>query len=69
MESQELEVRDAEETMSVSDAVRFLSLSPTTIHRIAKELHAVRVDGHWRLRVSDLDEWIVRCRSVTRAAR
>jgi mannitol/fructose-specific phosphotransferase system IIA component (Ntr-type) len=64
MESQELEVRDAEETMSVSDAVRFLSLSPTTIHRIAKELHAVRVDGHWRLRVSDLDEWIVRCRSV-----
>jgi mannitol/fructose-specific phosphotransferase system IIA component (Ntr-type) len=57
-------VRDAEETMSVSDAVRYLSLSPKTIHRIADELHAVRVDGHWRLRVSDLEEWIARRRSV-----
>ncbi len=64
MDSQRLEARDAEETMSVSDAARHLSLSPRTIHRIAEELRAVRVDGHWRLRVSDLEEWIVRCRSV-----
>jgi excisionase family DNA binding protein len=64
MASQEREVRDAEETMSVSDAVRYLSLSPTTVHRIAEELQAVRVDGHWRLRVSDLEEWIARRRSV-----
>lgn len=64
MDSQRLEGCDAEETMSVSDTARDLSLSPTTIHRIAGELQAVRVDGHWRLRVSDLEEWIVRCRSV-----
>ena len=64
MDSQRLEARDAEETTSVSDAARHLSLSPRTIHRIAEELHAVRMDGHWRLRVSDLEEWIVRSRSV-----
>jgi excisionase family DNA binding protein len=50
--------------MSVSDAVRYLSLSPTTVRRLAGELHAVRVDGRWRLRVSDLEEWIARRRSV-----
>jgi mannitol/fructose-specific phosphotransferase system IIA component (Ntr-type) len=64
MDSHRLEGCDAEETMCVSDAARYLSLSPTTIHRIVAELHAVSVDGHWRLRVSDLEEWIVRCRSV-----
>jgi mannitol/fructose-specific phosphotransferase system IIA component (Ntr-type) len=64
MDSQRLEACDAEETMSVSDAARHLSLSPRTIRRIAEELHAVRVDGHWRLRVCDLEEWIVRSRSV-----
>lgn len=57
-------MREAEETMSVSDAMRYLSLSPTTIQRIAEELHVVRVDGRWRVRVSDLEEWIVRRRSV-----
>ena len=57
-------MRDAGETMSVSDAMRYLSLSPTTIRRLAGELHAVRVDGRWRLRVSDLEEWIARRRSV-----
>ncbi len=55
---------DAEETMSVADAVRYLSLSPTTVRRLSGELHAVRVDGRWRLRVSDLEEWIARRRSV-----
>ena len=78
MSSQERPVRDAGETMSVSDAMRYLSLSPTTIRRLAGELHAVRVDGRWRLRVSDLEEWIARrgrsskfrpSRSVTLAAR
>jgi len=60
----ETRARDAEETMPVSDAVRYLSLSPTTIRRLTGELHAVRVDGRWRLRVSDLEEWIARRRSV-----
>ncbi len=60
----EAQARDAEETMPVSDAVRYLSLSPTTVRRLAGELHAVRVDGRWRLRVSDLEEWIARRRSV-----
>ena len=58
------ELRNAEETLSLSDAVRHLSLSPKTIQRIADELHVVRVDGRWRVRVSDLEEWIVRRRSV-----
>jgi mannitol/fructose-specific phosphotransferase system IIA component (Ntr-type) len=64
MVSQRRDVRDAEETLSLSDAMRHLSLSPKTIQRIADELHVVRVDGRWRVRVSDLEEWIVRRRSV-----
>lgn len=64
MGSQRREARDAEETMSVSDAVRYLALSPTTVRRLAGELHTVRVDGRWRLRVSELEEWIARRRSV-----
>ena len=64
MGSQERELCDADETMSVSDAMRHLSLSPTTIQRIAGELRVVRVEGRWRVRVSDLEEWIVRRRSV-----
>jgi excisionase family DNA binding protein len=50
------------ETISVSDAARHLSLSPTTIHRMVDELPAFRVSGRWRLRVSDLEEWILRRR-------
>src|SRR5512143_1289015 len=64
MGSQERDLCDADETMSVSDAMRHLSLSPTTIQRIAGELRVVRVEGRWRVRVSDLEEWIVRRRSV-----
>ena len=64
MSSREREVRDAEETMSVSDAMRHLFLSPTTIQRIAEEIRMVRIDGRWRMRVSDLEEWIARRRSI-----
>jgi mannitol/fructose-specific phosphotransferase system IIA component (Ntr-type) len=52
----------AEETIPVSEAVRHLSLSPSTIRRATEELHAVRVDGRWHLRVRDLEEWITRGR-------
>lgn len=52
------------ENLSVSDAARYLSLSPTTIHRLVGDLPAMRVDGHWRLRVSDLEEWILRMRRL-----
>ena len=56
------EKAQAEETISVSEAARHLSLSPSTIRRAAEELHAVRVDGRWHLRVCDLEEWIARGR-------
>jgi mannitol/fructose-specific phosphotransferase system IIA component (Ntr-type) len=56
--------RVVQETLSISDAMRHLSLSPRTIQRIADEIHVIRVDGRWGVRVSDLEEWIVRHRSV-----
>lgn len=62
MGSQTLEQSSVPETMSVSDAARHLSLSPTIIRRIVGELHAIRVGGRWSLRVSDLEEWILRRR-------
>ncbi len=52
-----------EEMMSVSDAARYLSLSPRTIQRMVGELPAVRVEGRWRFRVRDLDNWILKHRS------
>ena len=64
MGSQGRAVRVVPETLSLSDAMRHLSLSPKTIQRIADEIDVVRVDGRWRVRVSDLEEWIVRHRSV-----
>jgi mannitol/fructose-specific phosphotransferase system IIA component (Ntr-type) len=56
------EKAQAEETIPVSEAVRHLSLSPSTIRRATEELHAVRVDGRWHLRVRDLEQWITRGR-------
>jgi mannitol/fructose-specific phosphotransferase system IIA component (Ntr-type) len=64
MGSQEREARETEETISVGNAMRYLSLSPSTIQQIARELDVVRIDGRWRVRVSDLEEWIARHWSV-----
>lgn len=52
-----------EETMSVSDAARYLSLSARTIYRMVEELPAIRQGGRWRFRVRDLDNWILKHRS------
>jgi excisionase family DNA binding protein len=57
----------AEETMSVSDAARYLSLSSRAIYRMVGELPAIRVGGRWRFRVRDLDNWILKHRTGVEA--
>lgn len=57
------ETRPPEETISVSDATRYLSLSTRTIHRLVEQLPAIRVAGRWRFRLRDLDDWILGRRS------
>ena len=46
------------------DVVAYLNVTPRTIYRLIRtgELPAIRIGHQWRIRQSDLDEWLDRQR-------
>jgi excisionase family DNA binding protein len=54
---------ETDRTMTVADASAYLSLSPSSVYRLAHELRALRVGGRWAFRVSDVDQWLLKQRT------
>jgi excisionase family DNA binding protein len=52
--------------LTTEDVVAYLNVTPRTIYRLIRtgELPAIRVGHQWRIRQSDLDEWLSRQRAV-----
>ena len=46
---------------TTEDVVAYLNVTPRTIYRLIRtgELPAIRIGHQWRIRQSDLDEWLV----------
>jgi excisionase family DNA binding protein len=49
---------------TTEDVVAYLNVTPRTIYRLIRtgELPAIRIGHQWRIRQSDLDEWLDRQR-------
>jgi excisionase family DNA binding protein len=52
--------------LTTADLVAYLNITPRTIYRLIRtgELPAIRVGHQWRIRQSDLDEWLDRQRAT-----
>ena len=52
--------------LTTEDVVAYLNVTPRTIYRLIRtgELPAIRIGHQWRVRQSDLDEWLDRQRAV-----
>ena len=52
---------------TTEDVVAYLNVTPRTIYRLIRtgELPAIRIGHQWRIRQSDLDEWLDRQRVAT----
>jgi len=51
---------------TTEDVVAYLNVTPRTIYRLIRtgELPAIRIGHQWRIRQSDLDEWLDRQRAA-----
>jgi excisionase family DNA binding protein len=51
---------------TTEDVVAYLNITPRTIYRLIRtgELPAIRIGHQWRIRQSDLDEWLDRQRAA-----
>jgi excisionase family DNA binding protein len=51
---------------TTEDVVTYLNVTPRTIYRLIRtgELPAIRIGHQWRIRQSDLDEWVDRQRAA-----
>ena len=49
---------------TTEDVVAYLNVTPRTIYRLIRtgELPAIRIGHQWRIRQTDLDEWLDRQR-------
>ena len=59
--------KDARQTgpmMTVAEVSNSLSLSASSVYRLASDLKALRVSGRWAFRVSDVEEWLLRRRTA-----
>ncbi len=54
---------ETDRTMMVAEVSAYLSLSPSSVYRLANELRALRVGGRWAFRVSDVDQWLLKRRT------
>jgi excisionase family DNA binding protein len=52
--------------LTTEDVVAYLNVTPRTIYRLIRtgELPATRIGHQWRVRQSDLEEWLERQRIV-----
>jgi excisionase family DNA binding protein len=54
---------ETDRTMTVGEVSAYLSLSASSVYRLANELRAVRVSGRWAFRASDLEQWLLKQRT------
>lgn len=46
--------------MTVAEVSDYLSLSMRSVYRLVADLRAIRVDGRWSFRASDVDQWLLK---------
>jgi nitrogen PTS system EIIA component len=49
--------------MTVAEVSAYLSLSASSVYRLANDLRALRVDGRWAFRASDVEQWLLKRRT------
>jgi nitrogen PTS system EIIA component len=54
---------EADRTMTVADVSSYLSLSASSVYRLANELRALRVGGRWAFRAGDVEQWLLKRRT------
>jgi excisionase family DNA binding protein len=58
------DARQADPMMTVAEVSNYLSLSATSVYRLAHDLRALRVNGRWAFRVSDVEQWLLKHRTA-----
>jgi excisionase family DNA binding protein len=54
---------EADRTMTVAEVSAYLSLSASSVYRLANELRALRVSGRWAFRARDVEMWLLKRRT------
>jgi excisionase family DNA binding protein len=54
---------ETDRTMTVAEVSAYLSLSASSVYRLANELRALRVGGRWAFRASDVEQWLLKRRT------
>jgi nitrogen PTS system EIIA component len=54
---------ETDQTMTVAEVSAYLSLSATSVYRLANELRALRVGGRWAFRSRDVEQWLLKRRT------
>jgi excisionase family DNA binding protein len=54
---------ETDRTMTVAEVSACLSLSASSVYRLATELRALRVGGRWAFRASDVERWLLKRRT------
>lgn len=55
--------RQTDPMMTVAEVANYLSLSASSVYRLARELKAFRVSGRWAFRVRDVEQWLLKRRT------
>jgi mannitol/fructose-specific phosphotransferase system IIA component (Ntr-type) len=54
---------EADRTMTVGEVSAYLSLSASSVYRLANELRALRANGRWVFRARDIEMWLLKRRT------
>lgn len=54
---------ETDRTMTVAEVSAYLSLSASSVYRLANELRALRVGGRWAFRAGDVEQWLLKRRT------
>lgn len=58
------DARQTDSMMTVGEVSNYLSLSASSVYRLARDLKAFRVDGRWAFRARDVEHWLLRRRTA-----
>ena len=58
---------ETDRTMTVAEVSACLSLSASSVYRLANELRALRVGGRWAFRARDVEQWLLKRRTGNEA--
>ncbi len=63
MEREKTGTPETDRTMTVAEVSAYLSLSASSVYRLANELRALRVGGRWAFRAGDVEQWLLKRRT------